>query len=691
MSSTRYLKHGSWGILGIALLLLSGQTQADNHTIPLSDTNCPVNLGSCTADDVQTFLGTNLTVLDDGCSSPSDTVTFEFDIIYDGKGGNTRYDLGAYFSLDGDPTQGNDACIGTVYRPGDGNATSVDVFTDVDGAPAGTLDSCGDIANGAAVTVSHEITVACEPDELNQLLVESCRVWNQNPGGVCSNLTDSGTGSKCDCTPLVFPEIIVPFPAYITIKKTVVGENASFDLKIDDVIEATGGNGTSTEQIEVGAGTSADPGASYVISESGAMADLADYDTELTCTEAAGTTVGPLAMTSLTLDVQRDEDWVCTFVNTRKTGDLTVTKMIDPASDAPPAGQQYTIDIDCNGMTKSGTVDVGGTVTLNDIPTGTQCTVNETDPIGSAWMTTYSPSAVVAIDEGSNSVTVVNKYIQPVADVIVKKTVTGDDPIPAQNFTIKLSCDDGTDQILTIAGGKMETVSNVAVGAVCSASEPVRPDNWALTSISYTPTNATVTDAGLMITVTNNYTRPVGAVTVEKVIIGATSIAPAQNFAIDLTCGTITYPLTIASGGSDTVSGIDAGLTCTATETAPAGWILDSISAPVVIAEGNTRTITVTNLYPFPMVDVDPYPTRTIGYWKTHPQAVEAALHAAGGSIDVCGNTVDNFCSAYDLLNLRGGGANNFLRQATAATLNCNAQTGGAAWGCPVGNTEFAN
>lgn len=93
--------------------------------------------------------------------------------------------------------------------------------------------------------------------------------------------------------------------------------------------------------------------------------------------------------------------------------------------------------------------------------------------------------------------------------------------------------------------------------------------------------------------------------------------------------------------------------------------------------ETDCSTMTVTSEAP---PSSGPYATRTIGYWKTHPQALEAALN--GGDINICGNVVTDFCSAYQLLNLRGGGASNFLRQATAAKLNCIASTDGEPWGC---------
>jgi hypothetical protein len=62
------------------------------------------------------------------------------------------------------------------------------------------------------------------------------------------------------------------------------------------------------------------------------------------------------------------------------------------------------------------------------------------------------------------------------------------------------------------------------------------------------------------------------------------------------------------------------------------------------------------------------FTTRTIGYWKTHPDAIAQFL-----PLEFCGETIDDVCDAVELLSLRGGGLENFTRQAVAAELNCSA------------------
>lgn len=61
-------------------------------------------------------------------------------------------------------------------------------------------------------------------------------------------------------------------------------------------------------------------------------------------------------------------------------------------------------------------------------------------------------------------------------------------------------------------------------------------------------------------------------------------------------------------------------------------------------------------------------PTRTPGFWKTHPAAVAQVL-----PVPFCGRTVTQVCDAIGLASQQGGGLNAFTRHATTAALNCKA------------------
>jgi hypothetical protein len=66
------------------------------------------------------------------------------------------------------------------------------------------------------------------------------------------------------------------------------------------------------------------------------------------------------------------------------------------------------------------------------------------------------------------------------------------------------------------------------------------------------------------------------------------------------------------------------------------------------------------------------FPTRTPGFWKNHPSALEDTLPVA-----YCGETITEICDAVTRLRTPGGGFNAWTRHVVAAALNC------AAFDCP--------
>ncbi|MCB0921292.1 MAG: VWA domain-containing protein [Actinobacteria bacterium] len=131
-----------------------------------------------------------------------------------------------------------------------------------------------------------------------------------------------------------------------------------------------------------------------------------------------------------TITLKAGQRVVCTIVNTRDLGSLTITKEFN----AQQSGFTGTFDItytcvDGADKVKEGTVKLaaGASETITGLPTGTVCTVDEpilpTPPSG--WQfnaPTYSPSntATVTTKDQTVSVTVVNSIAQ-VNPVVVKK------------------------------------------------------------------------------------------------------------------------------------------------------------------------------------------------------------------------------------------------------------------------------
>ena len=191
--------------------------------LPMLGVDCPTNLNSCTANDVSTTVVAAAPVDGDLCGSATDTVTLDFTVRF-ATTANQRYDLGVFIASDGLslPSHTAQECAGTAPQAGagDGNADPIDCDSDLfldldpDGHKIGNPDSCGDLQSSAGpVFITFRATVACDRfDDDRNLLVSSCRVWEQNANHetACTNLAQAGAGSKCDCTDLSFAGLLDP-------------------------------------------------------------------------------------------------------------------------------------------------------------------------------------------------------------------------------------------------------------------------------------------------------------------------------------------------------------------------------------------------------------------------------------------------------------------------------------------------
>lgn len=187
--------------------------------VTLPQTPCPLNLVSCTANDVVTVPTKVVQFANDICLSPTDTITFDLTLQFDPTA-NSRYDLGLYISSDGKRMDRADettaqTCLG--YAPqiddGDKNAFLDDCDTDLFLGLDNTghkhdPDTCGDLGaktGPAALTVRTTVSCSTVAPDSSYILVPCCRVWENNPNHdtACKNISQAGTGSKCDCTPLL--------------------------------------------------------------------------------------------------------------------------------------------------------------------------------------------------------------------------------------------------------------------------------------------------------------------------------------------------------------------------------------------------------------------------------------------------------------------------------------------------------
>jgi hypothetical protein len=292
---------------------------------------------TCTANDVRIARVINYNVLDDGCISPQDTVTFEATYEVD-SGANKRYDIGLYFSNDGDP-DGNGAL---------GGQCTIDSLTNTYNEDE---DDCGDINADSPILHTMTVTASClDANGDNQLDLPYCTTWDNNANTYCSGPLNTipGAPSKCNCEPGFQVPITVPYFAEIEVVKDLVPATdiGSFNLLVDGTSEAScvKDDGT-TQKVSVDAGTSATPNVfptvNHTVGESACEGtNLADYDSTITCVDRGQNTFDggdPLILSGtgpLTVPVQKDDDVVCTITNQVKQGNLTIIKDVQPDSDS---------------------------------------------------------------------------------------------------------------------------------------------------------------------------------------------------------------------------------------------------------------------------------------------------------------------------------------------------------------------
>ena len=212
----------TWGgsalvsLVGPELALADGSGNAD----VIANQGCVADLGpsGCTSNDTGIASVSNITILDDGCQSPTDTVTFSATYTLQSTAAE-RYDIGLYFATDGDPNN-NGALTGTCTIATPAYAPSP--WLNLDG------DQCGDLNSQTTLSPIVEVTALCTDDDGDGLLnLPNCTTWDNNSNTFCSipdgKLPIAGTPAKCSCDPGF--QVPVPVGGEIIVDKIVVDEN----------------------------------------------------------------------------------------------------------------------------------------------------------------------------------------------------------------------------------------------------------------------------------------------------------------------------------------------------------------------------------------------------------------------------------------------------------------------------------
>eukprot|EP00899_Mesostigma_viride_P009020 jgi/Mesvir1/18119/Mv09416-RA.1 len=158
---------------------------------------------SCAANDITLASVFNITLFDDGCRFPGDSVTFR--AVFEVKlGATARQDIGIWISSDGDLNRDGaktGKCIAATlpYAPDP-------PWLDSDGLIGGIQDTCGDMdSSHSPVYPQFDITVACyDHNGDNNLDLPYCTSWRQSGANMlCTTPTHAtpAAPSKCNCAP----------------------------------------------------------------------------------------------------------------------------------------------------------------------------------------------------------------------------------------------------------------------------------------------------------------------------------------------------------------------------------------------------------------------------------------------------------------------------------------------------------
>lgn len=463
---------------------------------------------------------------------------------------------------------------------------------------AGSTD--GPLLPGASFTVVCSPSVTVPPTIITGL--SSPSQTNQN--GTVSAAGESADGSiaingpsgtPCDVTETAAPDgyLLDSVTKHLTIP---VGTSQTIYVFVNHQTaplyvtkHAVGGSGTFHFTVSCDDGNTYPPFDMTVAAgdtDSHTVADDIVVGTSCTVTESANALFNTVrAPSNGTVEILAGGSTVA-FTNTRKVGNLVVTK----ASDVDGT---FHFDVDCDGEAYDTTLTVttsegSGSAHEDNIPTGTSCTVTEQEnPLYSHVVT---PSdGTVTIAEGDNTVAFTNTRLR--GSLVITKSADLDG-----TFSFDIDCsDDSFDRsnvhITTDGGSGSYTLSGIPTGVTCTVTEDADA-HW---TTEVVPSDGTVTiDTGDN-TVAFTNTRVRGSLTVHK----SADLDGTFHFSVDCdgTAYDTTFDITTHDGsGSHTVENIPTGTSCTVTEQSDPHWTVEVVPADgTVTIDANGETVSFTN------------------------------------------------------------------------------------------------
>ncbi len=369
------------------------------------------------------------------------------------------------------------------------------------------------VTGGSATGVSFTITVDCRLGDRTVNLATPTSV-TVSAGG--SAEITAPTGASCTVSEPTVPvgfELVSITPSSFTMPEpstdnpnpnvavAVVNKVAVRDLVISK--KAVGGAGTFTFSV-----TCTDASGATVFSRTGVTVTVATAGaTNTTTLEVPATSTCTATETNLptgfTLDgatgPRAESSGTVSFTNTAR-GNLEIKKV----QTGGLSSTEFTIEYSCtDGTTGSVTIKGGETATVDDIVSGSTCTVTEDAPL---YTVAISGPATIPVG-GTATITVTNT--RKTTDLTINKTAVGG----TGTFTFSVSCS-GTDgtfgpttasiTVSTAGATNSTTVTGIPTGLSCTVTETDPGDTWAVSPATRT---ATAT-AGGSVSFTNTKKQP---------------------------------------------------------------------------------------------------------------------------------------------------------------------------------------
>jgi hypothetical protein len=340
------------------------------------------------------------------------------------------------------------------------------------------------------------------------------------------------------------------------------------------------------------------------------------------------------------------------ITNTYQAGTIQLSKLVTGAGASDWGSGPFTINLTCVLTDGSGTRTVwnkdysimrgDSPITIDDVASGAQCTVSETNTGGANSTTIALDGNAASIETTATftspvpshqyDVVVTNEFNEAVVDVTKNRAGAGEALYGAGPFEVSLTCTrmiDGAPASVAIPGGPTRaldsgdmyqaTYTGLPAGASCTPSESKTggATSTVISPTSFVTSSSTPTD----LEITNTF--DVGSVAVDKTILGDGSLLYGNGpFEVTLACtqqvngtptnvaipGGPTRELTGLNGYANSFDDLPAGASCDATETKTGGATTSTFtttSTAVPVVANATTALDLSNEFDVGYVTVD--------------------------------------------------------------------------------------